>query len=144
MTPYTVMFVCIQNAGRSQMAAAFLRQMAGDAVVVRSAGTAPAAHVHPEVITAMREVGIDLTGQVPTLLTDELQRGADLAVTMGCGDACPLVRAPVLAWDLADPSGQSIEGVRAVRDEIAGLVRELVARLGAEGRLTAVSDAPGD
>ncbi len=144
MTHYTVMFVCIQNAGRSQMAAAFLREMAGDAVVVRSAGTAPAAHVHPEVITAMREVGIDLTAQVPTLLTDELQREADLAVTMGCGDACPLVRAPVRAWNLADPSGQSIEGVRRVRDEIAGLVTDLVAQLRAEGRLSSGSGVPGE
>jgi arsenate reductase len=125
----TVLFACVHNAGRSQMAAAFFNALADPTKAhAISAGTQPGAHVHPEVVEAMREVGIDLSGVQPTLLTDALARGADLLVTMGCGEACPFV--PGLRredWDLPDPKGQPIDRVRAIRDEIRARVRELIA-----------------
>lgn len=125
-----VLFVCVHNAGRSQMAAALLQHHAGERVVVRSAGSAPAEEVHPAVVTAMREVGIDLTRVRPRLLTDDDVREADVVVTMGCGDACPVYPGKrYLNWDLPDPSGRPIEEVRAIRDEIDRLVRSLVADL---------------
>ena len=125
-----VIFVCVQNAGRSQMSAAFFARAVGQRAMAVSAGTRPAAHVHPEVVEVMREVGIDLSGARPQALTDDLQRNADHAVTMGCGDACPLVRAPVTEWLIEDPHGRSIDEVRAIRDHISGLVDDLVQDLG--------------
>lgn len=119
------LFVCVQNAGRSQMAQAFW-EMAGGAA--RSAGSAPAAHVHPEVVDAMREVGVDLAGRVPRGLTVEDAEWADLVVTMGCGDACPYIPGTrYLDWDLTDPHGQGLDGVRRIRDQIRRLIAELAA-----------------
>lgn len=112
------------------MSAALFARAVGKRAVAVSAGTRPATHVHPEVVEVMREIGIDLSGARPQALTDDLQRDADHAVTMGCGDACPLVRAPVTEWRIEDPHGRSIDEVRATRDHIAGLVDELVQDLG--------------
>jgi arsenate reductase len=125
----TVLFACIHNAGRSQMAAAFFNALTDPAKArAISAGTQPGAHVHPEVVEAMGEVGIDLGGVKPTMLTDALAAQADLLVTMGCGEACPFV--PGLRredWDLPDPKGQPIDRVRAIRDDIRGRVKRLIA-----------------
>ncbi|MFN8544891.1 MAG: arsenate reductase ArsC [Candidatus Binatia bacterium] len=123
-----VIFACVHNAGRSQMAAAFFGRLAdpGRARAI-SAGTAPAAAVHPEVVRAMGEVGIDLTRAAPTRLTEELARGAQLLVTMGCGESCPLV--PGLRrvdWAVADPKGRPLDAVRAIRDDIRRRVAALV------------------
>jgi arsenate reductase len=124
----TVLFACVQNAGRSQMAAAFFNALADPARVrAVSAGTRPAAHVHPVVVAAMGEIGIDLTGVVPTLLTEALAADAQLLVTMGCGEACPFV--PGLRrvdWSLEDPHAQSIERVRAIRDDIRSRIVDLI------------------
>ena len=129
MSPPEVLFVCVHNAGRSQMAAALLAHHAGDRVRVRSAGSAPAAAVNPAVVEAMAEVGIDLTGAVPKRLDDV--ESADVVVTMGCGDACPVYPGKrYLDWVLPDPAGQPVEAVRPIRDEIDRLVRELLADLG--------------
>jgi arsenate reductase len=128
----TVIFACVHNAGRSQMAAAFFNLLADpDHARALSAGTQPATHVHPEVVAVMREVGIDLSTAQPTRLTDELAAGAQLLVTMGCGESCPVV--PGLRrddWDLPDPKGQSVERVRAIRDEIHARVERLLAAQG--------------
>ena len=124
----TVIFACVHNAGRSQMAAAFFNAMArpGQARAV-SAGTEPGPRVHPEVVEAMREVGIDLASARPQLLTDQLARQADLLITMGCGDACPAVGDLERDdWPLADPKGQPIERVREIRDEIRARVSKLL------------------
>jgi arsenate reductase len=125
----TVIFACVHNAGRSQMAAAFFADMADPArATASSAGTQPGDRVHPEVVTAMREVGIDLVGNQPQRLTDELARDASLLVTMGCGEACPYV--PGLQrqdWPLADPKGRPMAEVRAVRDDIRRRVAALIA-----------------
>ena len=122
-----VLFVCNHNAGRSQMAQAFMERYGPDDVRAESAGTEPAREVWPPVVEAMHEVGIDLAGRKPKKLTLELQLHADWAVTMGCGDACPYVASAVEAWDIPDPAGKPIEDVRVVRDEIEAHVRELVA-----------------
>jgi arsenate reductase len=128
----TVIFACVHNAGRSQMAAAFFAELADPALArAVSAGTRPAERVHPEVVEAMREVGIDLSAARPRLLTQDLAREAQLLVTMGCGDECPLV--PGLRredWPLEDPKGQPAERVREIREEIRERVRSLVAREG--------------
>ena len=128
----TVVFACVHNAGRSQIAAAFFSDMADESVArAMSAGTQPGDKVHPEVVSAMREVGIDLTGATPRRLTEELARGADLLITMGCGDECPWV--PNLEredWPLDDPKGKPIEQVRRIRDEIRDRVRDLLAARG--------------
>jgi arsenate reductase len=128
----TVIFACVHNAGRSQMAAAFFNQLADPSRArALSAGTQPADHVHPEVVAVMREVGIDLSTAQPTRLTDELTAGAQLLVTMGCGESCPVV--PGLRrqdWNLPDPKGQPIERVRAIRDEIRRRVEKLIAAEG--------------
>jgi arsenate reductase len=128
----TVIFACVHNAGRSQMAAAFFNALADPARAhAISAGTQPAARVHPEVVAVMREVGTDLTGVQPIGLTDELTAGAELLVTMGCGENCPVV--PGLRrqdWSLPDPKGQPLDRVRAIRDEGRGRIERLV---GAEG-----------
>lgn len=126
----TVLFACVHNAGRSQMAAAFFNQMA-DPFRARaiSAGTDPAGQVHPEVVDAMGEAGIELAGTVPRRLTDDLARTADILVTMGCGEACPVVPGVrTIDWQLRDPKGQSAREVRVIRDEIRDLVAQLIER----------------
>ena len=126
----SVLFVCVHNAGRSQMAAAFLRRRAGDAVEVRSAGTTPADEINPTVSAAMAEVGIDLGDAVPAALEVEAVEAADVVITMGCGDACPVFPGKrYLDWELADPAGRSIEEVRGIRDDIDRRVADLVAEL---------------
>jgi arsenate reductase len=125
------LFVCVHNAGRSQMAAALLDHHANGAVRVRSAGTAPAEEIGPAVVEAMAEVGIDLSKQTPKPLTDEVVRDADAVITMGCGDECPVYPGKrYLDWDLPDPAGLPLSEVRPIRDEIdrrvQGLLRELV------------------
>jgi len=128
-----VLFVCVHNAGRSQMAAAFLQDVVGDRVVVRSAGSAPADDVNPAVVEAMAEVGIDLRalGARPKRLDDAAVRASDVVVTMGCGDACPVFPGKRYEdWVLADPAGQGVEAVRPIRDEIERRVRGLVGSLG--------------
>jgi protein-tyrosine-phosphatase len=127
----SVLFVCVQNAGRSQMAAALLRRAGGDRIEVRSAVSEPADAVHPVVLGAMREIGIDLTRERPKLLEDDAVRASDVVITMGCGDACPVYPGKrYVEWDLEDPAGQPIEVVRRVRDEIAGRVEALAGELG--------------
>lgn len=129
----SVLFVCIHNAGRSQMAAGFLTHLAGDRVTVRSAGSAPADQVNPAVLAAMTEVGIDLAAETPKILTDEAALASDYIITMGCGDTCPVYPGKkYLDWVLADPAGQGVEAVRPIRDEIEGLVRGLIDEIGAE------------
>jgi arsenate reductase len=130
----TVLFACIHNAGRSQMAAAFFNARADPAVArAVSAGTAPGERVHPEVVAAMGEAGIDLSEARPRLLTEALAREATLLVTMGCGEACPVVPGMERSdWPLPDPKGQPIERVRAIRDDIAARVAALVAARGWE------------
>ena len=124
------LFVCLQNAGRSQMSQALFERAAEGRHQARSAGTTPAAHVHPEAVTVMRELGIDLSGKVPHGLTEDDARWADVVVTMGCGDKCPYIPGRrYVDWDLQDPAGRPIEAVRAVRDEIERRVRDLVAEL---------------
>ncbi len=127
-----VLFVCVQNAGRSQMAAALFNRYTTAGARAESAGTRPATRVHPEVVAAMREVGIDLEANTPQRMTPELAAGVDRVVTMGCGDECPVVRAPVEDWGLPDPAGEPIETVRAIRDEIDARVRALLASLDEE------------
>jgi arsenate reductase len=125
-----VLFVCLQNAGRSQMSQALFARAVDGAHEARSAGTTPAAQVHPEVIEAMDELGIDLRERIPQRLTQELAEWADVVVTMGCGDACPYVPGVrYVDWELADPAGQELEQVRRTRDEIDRRVRALVATL---------------
>ena len=123
----SVLFVCVHNAGRSQMAAAFLSHLSKGSVEVRSAGTQPAHEVNPVVVEAMREKGIDLFGQVPKVLTTAAVQDSDVVITMGCGDACPLFPGKrYLDWMLADPAGGSIQAIRPIRDEIEVLVRALI------------------
>jgi arsenate reductase len=125
-----VLFVCLHNAGRSQMSAALFEREAGGRHEADSAGTTPAERVHPEVVEVMGELGIDVSGRVPRRLTDEAARRADVVVTMGCGDECPYIPGKrYLDWELEDPKGQPIEAVRRTRDEIAARVRDLVAEL---------------
>jgi len=123
----SVLFVCVHNAGRSQMAAGFLTSLAGDEVEVRSAGTAPAEEVNPVVVEAMEEVGVDLTAETPKVLTTEEVQGSDVVITMGCGDQCPVFPGKTyLDWELADPAGKGIEEVRRIRDDIRARVVTLV------------------
>jgi arsenate reductase len=125
-----VLFVCVRNAGRSQMAEALFRQAAEGQHEASSAGTDPTERVHPEVVAVMRELGIDLSGRIPQRLTDELVEAADVVVTMGCGDACPVLPGKrYVEWDLPDPEGRSAAEVRAIRDDIAGRMGKLVADL---------------
>ncbi|MFR9728009.1 arsenate reductase ArsC [Saccharopolyspora sp. MS10] len=125
-----VLFVCVHNAGRSQMAAALLRHHAGGEVVVRSAGSDPAETINPAACEAMLELGIDLSREVPKKLTTGAAGAADVVITMGCGDACPVFPGQrSLDWELADPAGKPIEEVRAIRDEIDRRVRGLLAEL---------------
>ena len=130
----TVLFVCLHNAGRSQMSEALFERAAAGRHRALSAGTTPAERVHPEVVEVMAEVGIDLTGRTPRRLTTELAEQADLVVTMGCGDACPYVPGTrYIDWDLPDPKGRPVEEVRATREEIARRVEALVRELDAGG-----------
>ncbi|HUA06786.1 MAG TPA: arsenate reductase ArsC [Solirubrobacteraceae bacterium] len=129
----TVLFVCLHNAGRSQISQALFEQAAAGRHSALSAGTTPGDRVHPEVIAVMGELGIDLADRRPQLLTRELAERADIVVTMGCGDQCPFIPGKrYLDWDLPDPRGRPIEEVRATRDEIARRVGDLVAELDAE------------
>ena len=130
-----VLFACVHNAGRSQMAAAWLTALADPARArAVSAGTEPAAHVHPEVVTVMREVGVELAGVVPRKLTEALAREASLLVTLGCGEACPYVPGLERAdWPLTDPKGRGLEEVRAIRDALRARVAELIAARGWAG-----------
>ena len=128
----TVLFVCLHNAGRSQMSQALFEQAAAGRHSALSAGTTPADQVHPEVIAVMRELGIDLTDRRPQLLTRELAERADVVVTMGCGDECPFIPGKrYIDWELEDPKGRPIEEVRATRDEISRRVGALLAELDA-------------
>jgi arsenate reductase (thioredoxin) len=125
-----VLFVCVHNAGRSQMAAALLDWRAGGRVHVRSAGSAPANEINPAVIAAMEELGLDLSQEFPKPLTDEVVRAADVVITMGCGDACPIYPGKrYLDWELDDPAGKPIADVRPIRDEIDARVQALIAEL---------------
>jgi arsenate reductase len=125
-----VLFVCLHNAGRSQMSQALFEQAAAGRHTAASAGTTPAERVHPEVVEVMRELGIDLAGRTPRRLTGELAAQADVVVTMGCGDACPYVPGTrYVDWELEDPKGRPAAVVRVTRDEIAGRVADLVADL---------------
>ena len=129
-----VLFVCVHNAGRSQMAAALLDHHGRGRVRVRSAGSAPAAEVNPAVIAVMAEIGIDLSRELPKPLSDEAARAADVIVTMGCGDACPVYLGKrYLDWELTDPAGRSVDEVRGIRDDIDRLVRALLDELSPAG-----------
>ncbi|RSN48600.1 arsenate reductase ArsC [Actinomadura sp. WAC 06369] len=126
----SVLFVCVHNAGRSQMAAAYLAHLAGDAVEVRSAGSEPADRVNPAVVAAMAEEGIDVSAATPRVLTADAVRASDVVITMGCGDACPVFPGRrYLDWTLDDPAGRGVEAVRPIRDEIRRRVEALVAEL---------------
>lgn len=125
-----VLFVCVHNAGRSQMAAALLAHHSGDRVRVRSAGSAPKDSVNPAVITVMSELGIDVSAEIPKLLSTDAVEASDVVVTMGCGDACPIFPGKrYLDWALDDPAGQGVEAVRVIRDEIDRRVLQLLAEL---------------
>ena len=125
-----VLFVCVHNAGRSQLAAGFLSHLAGDRIDVRSAGSTPADQVNPAAVEAMREVGVDITAERPKLLTTDAVRAADVVITMGCGDTCPVFPGKrYLDWQVDDPAGQGVEAVRPIRDEIRGRVETLIAEL---------------
>ena len=126
----SVLFVCIHNAGRSQMAAGFLRDLGGDAVEVRSAGSDPGPRINPAAVEAMAEVGVDISDQSPKLLTSEAVEAADVVITMDCGDACPIF--PGISyrnWELDDPAGKGIDAVRPIRDEIRSRVTALVTEI---------------
>jgi arsenate reductase (thioredoxin) len=124
----SVLFVCVHNAGRSQMAAAYLTALAGDRVEVRSAGSAPAATVNPAVVAALAEEGIDISAEVPKVLTVDAVRESDVVITMGCGDACPVFPGKRYEdWQLEDPAGQGVEAVRPIRDEIRARIEALIA-----------------
>ncbi|WP_333777565.1 arsenate reductase ArsC [Streptomyces sp. IBSBF 3136] len=129
----SVLFVCVHNAGRSQMAAAFLTHLGSDQVQVRSAGSAPADTVNTAVVEAMAEVGIDISAETPKVLTTEAVQSSDVVITMGCGDACPYFPGKrYLDWQLEDPAGQGVAAVRPIRDEIEHRIRGLLAELGVE------------
>ena len=126
----SVLFVCVHNAGRSQMAAGFLTHLSGGQVEVRSAGSMPGDEVNPSAVTAMAEVGIDISSQTPKVLTTHAVQVSDVVITMGCGDACPIFPGKrYLDWDLEDPAGQGVEAVRPIRDEIKARVQALLAEL---------------
>ncbi len=126
----SVLFVCVHNAGRTQIAAAWLAALGGDGVAVRSAGSAPAEQVNPAAVAAMAEMGIDIHAKQPTVLTTEAVQASDVVVTMGCGDACPIFPGKRYEdWTLEDPEGHGVAEVRPIRDEIEGRVRMLLAEL---------------
>jgi len=129
-TKPSVLFVCVHNAGRSQMAAGFLRDIAGDRIEVRSAGSMPADQINPIAVEAMGELGIDITAEQPKVLTTEAVQASDVVITMGCGDACPFFPGKRYEdWKLEDPAGQGIDAVRPIRDEIRGRIEKLVSEL---------------
>ena len=129
-TTHTVLFVCVHNAGRSQMAAGFLRHLAGDRVDVLSAGSMPGDQINPTAVEAMAEVGIDIAAHQPKVLTTEAVQASDVVITMGCGDACPFYPGKRYEdWELDDPAGQGIDAVRPIRDEIRGRIEALIASL---------------
>jgi len=126
----TVLFVCVHNAGRSQMAAGYLQHLAGDRIDVLSAGSEPKDQINPVAVAAMAEEGIDIAGNTPKLLTVDAVKESDVVITMGCGDACPIFPGKRYEdWDLADPAGQGIEAVRPIRDEIKRRVTALISEL---------------
>ena len=130
MSKPSVLFVCVHNAGRSQMAAAFLTHLAGDKVEVRSAGSAPADSINPAVVEALKEVGIDISNEQPKVLTTSAVEQSDVVITMGCGDACPFFPGKrYLDWVLEDPAGQGVADVRPIREQIRNLVEELIPTL---------------
>ncbi len=130
MSKPSVLFVCVHNAGRSQMAAAFLTHLAGDKVEVRSAGSAPADSINPAVVEALNEVGIDISHEQPKVLTTSAVEQSDVVITMGCGDACPFFPGKrYLDWVLEDPAGQGVADVRPIREQIRKLVEELIPTL---------------
>ena len=130
----SVLFLCVHNAGRSQMAAGWLRHLAGDSIEVLSAGSQPSDEINPIAVAAMAEVGIDIAGASPQVWTDDLIRSVDVVVTMGCGDTCPIYPATRYEdWDLTDPHGQPITVVRGVRDEIRDRVESLITSLSTAG-----------
>jgi protein-tyrosine-phosphatase len=127
----SVLFVCVHNAGRSQMAAGFLNQLSGGAVEVRSAGSVPADQVNVVAVAAMAEVGIDITAERPKILTTQAVRESDVVITMGCGDTCPVFPGKRYEdWELDDPAGQGIDAVRPIRDQIRGRIVRLLSELG--------------
>ena len=129
-----VLFVCVHNAGRSQMAAGLLKKLADGRINVRTAGSDPGDEINPTAVAAMAEVGVELSGEFPKPLTDEFVRAADVVITMGCGDACPIYPGKRYEdWELDDPSGKDVETVRRIRDDIEGRVRALLAELASEG-----------
>lgn len=126
----TVLFLCVHNAGRSQMAAGWLQHLAGDRVTVLSGGSTPAEQVNPSAVEVMREVGIDIADSYPKPWTDETLGAADVIVTMGCGDACPVIPGKrYVDWELADPAGKPVDQIRPIRDEIRERVRHLIGDL---------------
>ena len=130
MSKPSVLFVCVHNAGRSQMAAAFLTHLAGDKVEVRSAGSAPADSINPAVVEALKEVGIDISNEQPKVLTTSAVEQSDVVITMGCGDACPFFPGKrYLDWVLEDPAGQGVADVRPIREQIRKLVEGLIPTL---------------
>ena len=132
----TVLFVCVHNAGRSQMAAAYLQHLAGDRIEVLSAGSAPANEVNPAAIAAMLEEGIDMSAEQPKILTDEAVQASDVVITMGCGDTCKFYPGKRYEdWVLEDPAGQGIDSVRPIRDEIRRRVEDLIDELAPESPL---------
>ena len=129
-TKPSVLFVCVHNAGRSQMAAGYLTHLAGDRIDVRSAGSAPAAAINPVAVAAMAEEGIDITGELPKILTTDAVRASDVVITMGCGDTCPYFPGKRYEdWVLDDPAGQGIGAVRPIRDEIRRRIERLITEL---------------
>ena len=129
----SVLFVCVHNAGRSQMAAGYLQHLAGDRIEVRSAGSEPGNAVNPAAVAAMLEEGIDISAAQPKVLTTEAVQASDYVITMGCGDACPFFPGKTyLDWKLDDPAGQGVEAVRPIRDEIRGLIENLIAEIDAK------------
>lgn len=131
MSKPSVLYVCVHNAGRSQMAAAYTTALSGGAVEVRSAGSAPADQVNPSAVAAMAEVGIDMSAEQPKILTTEAVQESDVVITMGCGDTCPILPGQRYEdWELEDPAGQGVDGVRPIRDEIRARVVALLDSLG--------------
>ncbi|MGO3757341.1 MAG: arsenate reductase ArsC [Agrococcus casei] len=130
VTKPSVLFVCVHNAGRSQMAAAFLSTLASGEIEVRSAGSAPADSVNPAAVAAMQEIGIDMSAETPKILTTDAVKESDVVITMGCGDACPIYPGKRYEdWPLDDPAGEGVEGVRPIRDEIRTRIEALIADL---------------
>jgi arsenate reductase len=126
----SVLFVCVHNAGRSQMAAAYLTHFAGDRIEVRSAGSQPADQVNPAVVQAMAEEGIDISTEIPKVLTVDAVQASDVVITMGCGDTCPVFPGKrYLDWQLDDPAGQGVDAVRPIRDEIRNRIQKLVSEV---------------